>query len=382
MSGPRLNSQLLQVPLYVPGRSTEEVRAELGLDEVIKLASNESPVGPSSQAVMAAQAMLEQAHRYPGIAEAQLRHQLAEQLGHGLEADQIVTGNGATDVIHRITQAFVFDGGNTVMSQVTFPMYAIATNIFGGTPRRVPAAADFQQDLAAMASQIDEDTRLVYLCSPNNPTGQIIPQAEVKAFMAQVPEHVVVLFDESYHDFVTDPDYPETLAYVQQERPVLVLRSFSKSAGLANMRVGYAIGPKTLTNYVRRTQLPFHTSAIALTAASASLDDLEFRRRIKEAVVSGREFLHTALCQLGLDCLPSQTNFVLIVDPPTGAAALTESLLRQGIIVRAMGGFGMPNAVRISVGSLADNVKCITAMKRVLSEAGHAQPIVETESVR
>ncbi len=374
MSGPRLNSQLLQVPLYVPGRSTEEVKAALGLDEVIKLASNESPVGSSSQALLAAQAMLEQAHRYPGIAESQLRHRLAERLGHGLEADHIVTGNGATDVIHRITQAFVFDGGNTVMSQATFPMYHIATTIFGGTSRRVPAAADYQQDLVAIAGQIDDDTRLVYLCSPNNPTGQIIPQARVDAFMAQVPDHVVVLFDESYYDFVTDPDYPDTLSYVQTGRPVLVLRSFSKSAGLANMRVGYAIGPTTLTNYVRRTQLPFHTSAIALAAASASLDDLDFRERIKEAVVSGREYLCTALHQLGLNCLPSQTNFVLVVDPPTGAAALTESLLHQGIIVRAMGAFGVPNAVRISVGSPAENVKCIAAMKRVLQDAGQAQP--------
>lgn len=366
MSGPRLNANLLKVPLYIAGRSVEDVKEEMQLEEVIKLASNESPVGPSMMAVQAAQRSLAEAHRYPGAAERKLRCKLAERLGDDIAEDNIITGNGATDVIHRITQAFVFDGGNTVMSRTTFPMYRISTTAFGGTPRQVEPSSEYKQDLAAMARQIDHDTRLVYLCSPNNPTGHIITQDEADEFMAQVPEYVVVLFDESYHDFVTAPDYADSLAYVKQQRNVFVLRSFSKSAGLANLRVGYAIGPATLTDYVRRTQLPFHTSTVALDAAIASLDDDEYHARSREAVIAGRQFLHAALRDMGLTCYASQANFVVIVDPPHEPEMIAQALLRLGVIVRVMAAFGLPNAFRASVGSQRDNERFIDALKSVL----------------
>lgn len=369
MSGPRLNTNLFKVPLYIAGRSVEDVKEEMHLDEVIKLASNESPVGPSMVAVQAAQQALLKAHRYPGVAERDLRRKLAECLGHNLAEENIVTGNGATDVIHRITQAFVFDGGNTLMSRATFPMYRISTTAFGGTPRQIEPTSEYRQDLEEMARQIDQDTRIVYLCSPNNPTGHIITQAEADDFIAQLPEHVVVLFDESYHDFVTAPDNANSLAYVKQQRNVFVLRSFSKSAGLANLRIGYAIGPATLADYVRRTQLPFHTSTVALAAAIASLDDASYRARSKEAVITGREFLYTALRDMGLTCYPSQANFVVIVDPPCEPEAIAQALLRRGLIIRTMAAFGLPNAFRVSVGSQQANVKFIDALKAVLDEA-------------
>jgi histidinol-phosphate aminotransferase len=369
MTGPRFNANLLQVPLYIAGKSVEEVEEELGLEEVIKLASNESPIGPSPKATEAARQMLAEAHRYPGAAEHHLRFKVAEHLGRGLSEEHIITGNGGTDVIHRITQAFVFDGGNTVMSRATFPMYRISTTAFGGTPRQVEPASDYSHDLAEMVRQIDDDTRIVYLCSPNNPTGNIITQAEADAFMARVPGHVVVLFDESYHDFVTEPGCADSLAYIKEGRNVLALRSFSKTAGLANMRVGFAVGPIRLTNYIRRTQLPFHTSAVALAAAVASLEDEDYLARSKQAVIEGREYLFTALSQLGLTCFPSQTNFVVIVDPPMKASALVQSLLYRGIIVRLMDAFGMPNALRVSVGRQSENERFIDVLKTVLNEA-------------
>ncbi len=338
----------------------------MGLDEVIKMASNESPVGPSPMAAAAARAALTQAYRYPGIGERNLRRKLAGRLGRGLTADNIVIGNGGTDVLRMIAQAFVFNGGNTVMCRASFPMYRIATDTFGGEAQQVEPTPDLRHDLPAMADQINADTRIVYLCSPNNPTGHIIPQAEAKAFMARVPAHVVVVFDESYCDFVTEPDYADSLAYVAEGRNVLVVRSFSKSAGLAGLRCGYVVGRQELADYVRHTQLPFHTSDVVLAAASASLDDVDFLREIREAVANGRAYLYHAICDLGLTCLPSQANFITILDPPMGANELAAAVLQRGYIVRAMGAFGLPNGVRVSVGTRAENEKFVAVLREVI----------------
>lgn len=367
MDSPRLNPNLLKVPLYVAGRSVEDVKNELGLDEVTKLASNESPIGPSPMAVEAAQAMLKQAHRYPGITDWDLRSKLADRLGVDLDAHHLITGNGGTDILRMITQAFVFDGGNTIMSRVTFPMYRILTGAFGGTACQVDAAIDYGHDLAAMAAQIDEDTRLVFLCTPNNPTGQIITQAEADAFMDNVPDHVVVVFDESYYDYVTDPDFAHSLRYIKEGRNVFVVRSFSKTAGLANMRVGYAIGPQQLVNYVRHAQLPFHTGAVALTAAYASLDDDDYHQQHLRTVLAGRSLLTDALSDMGLCCLSGQANFVLLTHLPMAPNKMVEKLLQQGFIVREMAAFGMPDAIRITVGAPTENERFLAAMEVVLA---------------
>lgn len=367
-NSPRFNQKLLDVPLYVAGASVEEIKERLGLDEVTKLASNESPLGPSPLAIAAAQQMLAQGHRYPGIIELTLRQKLAARLAPWVTEQHILTGNGGTDVLRMITQAFVFEGGNTVMCRATFPMYHIFTTMFGGTPRFVAPKYDYRHNLAAIAALADNDTRLVYLCSPNNPTGQIITQTEADAFLSLLPDNVVVVFDESYRDFVTDPAYADTLAYVKQKRNVLIVRSFSKSAGLANFRVGYAIGPAVLVDYIRHAQMPFNTSAIALAAAIASLDDESYLARHRALVLAEREYLASALSDLRLKVLPSQANFIAIVDPPLEPALLTEALLRAGFIVRAMAAFGLPNAVRITVGTPEQNAKFVAALKMVLEQ--------------
>lgn len=367
-NSPRFNQKLLDVPLYVAGASVEEIKERLGLDEVTKLASNESPLGPSPLAIAAAQQMLAQGHRYPGIIELTLRQKLAARLAPWVTEQHILTGNGGTDVLRMITQAFVFEGGNTVMCRATFPMYHIFTTMFGGTPRFVAPKPDYRHNLAAIAALVDDDTRLVYLCSPNNPTGQIITQTEADAFLSLLPDNIVVVFDESYRDFVTDPAYADTLAYVKQKRNVLIVRSFSKSAGLANFRVGYAIGPAVLVDYIRHAQMPFNTSAIALAAAIASLDDESYLARHRALVLAEREYLASALSDLRLKVLPSQANFIAIVDPPLEPALLTEALLRAGFIVRAMAAFGLPNAVRITVGTPEQNAKFVAALKMVLEQ--------------
>ncbi|HEX6387319.1 MAG TPA: histidinol-phosphate transaminase [Anaerolineae bacterium] len=372
MTAPRFNPHLLEVPLYIAGKSIDEVKEELGLAAVVKLASNESPIGPSPLAIQAAQRLLAEAHHYPGVADCNLRRKLAARLGYGLAEDNILLANGGTDALRMITQAFVFDGGNTVMSQVTFPMYRILTVAFGGTPKIVAPSPDYGHDLATMAGQLDEDTRIVFLCSPNNPTGDILTQAQVDHFLAAVPEHVVVVFDESYYDYVADPRYAQSLSSVEAGRNVLVLRSFSKSAGLANLRVGYVIGPAVLVEYIRHTRLPFHVGDIALAAASASLDDTEYHRQGRQAVLEGRAYLLAALRQLKLCCLPSQANFVTILDPPLEVTTLVQALLRKGIIVRPLDAFGLPNGIRVSVGTQADNEKFIQALANALPEATYS----------
>jgi histidinol-phosphate aminotransferase len=355
----------------VAGKSIDEVKEALGLEEVIKLGSNESPIGPSPLAVEAAEQMLAEAHHYPGVVDRDLRRKLASQLGYGLGEENILLANGGTDALRIVTQAFVFDGGNTVMSQVTFPMYRILTAAFGGQARIVPPLPDYRHDLEAMAGQIDHDTRIIFLCSPNNPSGDIITQAEANRFLAAVPEHVLVLFDESYCDFVTDPCYAESLVYVAARRNVLVVRSFSKSAGLANLRVGYLIGPADLVSYLRHACLPFHVGDIALAAAAASLDDTEYHCRGRQVALEGRAYLQAALSRLHLCCLPSQANFVTIVEPPLPAAVLADALLRRGMIVRPMAAFGLPNGLRVTVGTQADNEKFIHALRDELAAHGY-----------
>jgi histidinol-phosphate aminotransferase len=374
MSEPRLSPALQQVPLYVAGRSVEEVRAELGLDEVIKLASNESPIGPSPLAMEAARQALAEAHRYPGVADHELRAKIASQLGHGLSEANLVTGNGGTDILRMIVQAFVFDGGNAIMSQVTFPMYRILAGGAGGEARIVPPQPDLSHDLEAMVERVDDDTRLIFLCTPNNPTGHIFDQATADWLMARLPDHVVAVFDESYCAYVADGLYADSLGYVASSRPVLVVRSFSKSAGLANLRVGYAIGPMGLMSYLQRTRLPFHVGDIALLAAAASMDDYAYQDAHQLAVRRGRDYLVSAMGALGLDCRSGEANFVLLVDPPGGATFVVEALLRQGIIVRGMAGFGLPNAIRITVGNQAANERLIAALRRVVQPA---VPVVE-----
>jgi histidinol-phosphate aminotransferase len=342
------------------------VKQELGLEEVIKLASNESPLGPSPLALEAARQALEQAHRYPGQAEAQLQRKLASRLDPALSEQNILVGNGASDILRMISQAFLFEGGNAIMSQPTFLMYRILTTMYGGTARFVPSTADYRHNLAAMADQIDSETRLVFLCSPNNPTGEIITRQEAETFMAGLPDHVVVIFDEAYCDFVTAPDYADSLGYVKAGRNVLTVRTFSKIAGLATMRVGYAIGPRSLIEYLRHARLPFQTGAVGLKAAAASLDDAAYLSRYRQLVAEERQFLQSTLAQMGLTVLPSQANFITIVDPPLAPTLLAEKLLQQGIIVRPMAAFGLPNGVRVTLGTHQDNLKFIEALQLVL----------------
>jgi histidinol-phosphate aminotransferase len=373
MNGLMLNPQLLLVPLYVAGKSPEQVRQELGLGEVLKLGSNENALGPSPLAIAALRDVLADVHRYPGIAEYDLRHKLVTYYRNGLAEQHFIVGSGATDVLRVIAQAFLFEGGESVTCRVTFPLYALLTTMYGGRAIRVDPRPDYHFDLPAMADAVTAQTRIVWLCSPNNPTGFVLSQREVDEFMERLPEHVVVVFDEAYHDYVTDLDYADSLRYVRQGRNVIVVRSFSKSAGLANLRVGYGIAHPELIEYLMHAVLPFNTGALPMVAAAASLDDHTFRRRSRELVQRERAFLYARMWELGLTCLPSQGNFLLVIDPPLGAPVLVDALLQQGVIVRPMAGFGLPNAFRVTVGQREQNEQFLATLRTVLAEVPVAQ---------
>ncbi len=372
MTALRLNPNLLKVPLYIAGKSVEEVQEELGLEDVLKLASNENALGPSPLALAAAQRALAEAHRYPGLADRDLRRRLGPLAHPSFDERYILVGNGATDLIRLITQAFIFDGGEMVTCSLTFPLYHICATMFGGRPLLVPPGPNLSFDLPAMAAAIGPDTRVVFLCTPNNPTGLICRQAEVEAFLERVPDHVLVVFDESYRDFVDDPDLPDPARYVAAGRNVAVIRSFSKSAGLANLRVGYAIARPELVEYLGRAMPPFNTGTPALAAANASLDDKDYAERSRRLVHGELRRLYEALDALDVTYVRSHANFVLLTCLPVEGSRLAEQLTRRGVIVRAMGGWGLPNAIRVSVGAPEHNDRFTAALRAELASLnGH-----------
>jgi histidinol-phosphate aminotransferase len=371
MKNLRLNSNLLKVPAYIGGKPIEVVQEEYGLTDVIKLGSNESPLGPSPLAVAAFQDALQKAHRYPGIADRRLRYKLAAhynaRFGTALTEGNFLTGNGLTDVLRMIVQAFIFDGGESIYCNPTFPMYPILTQAVGGQAVPVPHH-DYRYNLSAMAEAINHNTRLLFICNPNNPTGTTVACDEVQAFMKRVPPSAAVVFDESYYDFVEDPHYSNALDYVQAGQDnVIVLRGFSKSYGMANLRIGYAIATAPMIEYLSHAQLVFNTGDATLYAAAAALDDHAYLRAAQELIWCEKQFLYQGLSDLELSYVPTQANFMLLIHLPRDVKTINEEMLRRGVIIRPMGGFGMPDAIRVTIGTRAENERLLQAFAEVLA---------------
>ena len=368
MTGLQLNPHLLKVPLYIAGKSIEEVQEELRLDEVVKLGSNENPLGPSRMALEAAEKMLPEAHRYPNYWEKALRRKLGPTIDPTFTEANILIGNGGCDVLRMIAHGFMSEGGETITASATFPMFAILTTMFGGRTIEAPLTPDYGFDLPAMQKAVTPATRLIFLCTPNNPTGTIVKQHEADEFIAGVPEHVAVVFDESYLGFSTDPGHVNSIEYIKQGRNAIAVRSFSKKAGLANMRVGYAIGQPELIEYLHHAQMPFNTGSMSLAAAVASLDDRDYDRRSTQLVQEEREDLYQSFDALDLNYVKSQANFVLLVNLPMNAKALADAILRRGVIIRWAGTMGLPDAVRVTVGTREQNEKFVATLQTVLEE--------------
>jgi histidinol-phosphate aminotransferase len=349
---------------YQPGKPTDEVQRELGLERVVKLASNEGPFGPFPAAREALERGFAELNRYPDGGFYRLRNALAER--HGVEPENVTPGAGADGVVMCLSLACLDPGDEVVCGTPTFPSYAIDALKLGAAVRATPLR-DFRYDVEALLEAITPRTKLVYVCNPNNPTGAMVPRGELDAYFERVPPHVLTVLDEAYFEYVEDADYPDGIEeYVKRGRRALVLRTFSKIYGLAGLRVGYGVGPSDVVSTIRKVQNAFDVTQPAQDAALASLGDLAEIERRRAANAAGRMQLERGLAELGLSAAPAAGNFVY-ADLGRDAAPTFEALLREGVIVRPLHGFGAPEAIRITVGTADENRFCLEALARVLA---------------
>jgi histidinol-phosphate aminotransferase len=359
----KVPAHIRSIPLYVPGKPIEEVERERGIQHSIKLASNENPLGPSPKALAALQRSLAGVHRYPDSAGYELIRKLAAR--HRLEPSQIVLGNGSDEIISMLARVFLQPGDEVIMPQPSFQMYEIETRAAAALPVQVPLQ-HLRTDLEAMAARLTARTRIVFVNAPHNPTGSLVTRPELEAFMAQLPDGVVLALDEAYIEFVRDPAGPDSLDYVRAGRPVVGLRTFSKAYGLAGLRIGYGIMPPDVADMLSRVRPPFNVNLPAQAAAAAALDDEAFLIETLQVVHQGVDFLQRALADLGLSAQPTQANFLMVRVPGDGQQFF-ERLLDRGVIVRPLASYGFRDCIRVSVGRPEENRRFIEALKQVLA---------------
>ncbi len=352
-----------QLTPYVPGKSIEEVRRELGLSRIIKLASNENPLGPSPRAVQAMVKELQEVHVYPNGKDRQLREAIADRCG--LKPEMVIFSNGEDNILTLITQAFLETGEESVVASITFHAYTTATIIAGGRVCPVPLK-DYTHDLEAMLEAINEKTKLVFICNPNNPTGTMVTKGQADWFMERVGDEVLVIFDEAYGEYADRDQYPDAVRYVKEGRNVLVLRTFSKLFGLAGVRVGYALGKPDLIRALAAVREPFAVDRIGQAGALAVLEDEEYIRRSKEVNRDGKEFLYRELDRMGLSYVPTQANFIL-VDTGKKAELVHEAMQREGVIIRPAHHWGLKTKIRVTIGTREQNQWFISALQKVLA---------------
>jgi len=346
---------------YKPGKPIEALEREYGVSSIIKLASNENPLGASPRALAAIRASEAEIHRYPDGNGYQLKQALAKHLQ--VNPDQLTLGNGSNEILELLARTFVTPDDEVLFSQHAFAVYPIVTQAVGATASIAPAK-NFGHDLEAMAERISQRTRLVFIANPNNPTGTWLTRAEIKSFLSTVPENVIVAVDEAYFEYVEEPDYPDATAYLAGHPNLVVTRTFSKIYGLAGLRIGYGVSSPAIADLLNRARQPFNTNMLAQKAATAALEDTEFMRKSRETNRAGYRWLSGELQRLGLFCIPGVGNFISFrVDD---APAVYEALLRLGVIIRPVEDYGMPGFLRVTIGSEQENARFIGALSQVL----------------
>ena len=354
---------LKKISPYKPGRPIEEVARVLGLKgEIIKLASNENPMGPSPLAVQALKNALVESNLYPDDSCFHLKKKLAERMG--VEPGNIFVGNGSVEILPLITLAYLGPEHSAVASQSAFIWFKIAAQIAAGELVEVPMK-DYRHDLKAMLKAITNNTRLVFIANPNNPTGTIVTRAEVEDFFKNVPEEVLVVMDEAYFEYIDDPDYPESLRYLREGRNILILRTFSKVYGLAGVRLGYGMAPPEVIASLSKLRISFSVNLLSQVAGMAALDDHTHVEKSRATNAAGKKYLYEAYRKLGLFYLPTYANF-LFVDFGKDSQVVFESLQKKGIITRTIKEYGFPHALRITIGTEDQNRKLIKALGEML----------------
>lgn len=355
---------------YQAGKPIEELQRELGLKNIVKLASNENPLGPSELAVAACRKAADGIYLYPDSSGFELKKKLAEK--YSVTPAQITLGNGSNDVLDLIARAFLEPGKSAVFSAHAFVVYPIAVQACGARAIVTPAKA-WGHDLDAMLAAIEDDTRVIFIANPNNPTGTWVDKTSLEHFLDAVPEDVIVVLDEAYTEYVTEAEFPNGLDYLERYPNVVVTRTFSKAYGLAGLRVGYSISSPAICDLLNRVRAPFNVSTVALAAAEASLNDEAYLQESRRVNAAGLKQLGEGLDTLGLEWIPSVGNFIAF-KVPADAAQVYQGLLRAGVIVRPVGVYAMPDFLRVSVGLESENQRFLEALPPVLDALASGAP--------
>ncbi len=356
----KVHQNIASLAPYVPGKPIEELERELGIARAVKLASNENPIGPSPKALAVLSEAAQSLNRYPDGGAQRLRDALAQRWK--LTPDQVILGNGSDEIIGMLARAFLSPGEEAILADQTFVIYKMEVTAAHGVPMVVPVK-DWRHDLPKMAEAITDRTRLLFLCNPNNPTGTMVSAAEVEALMARLPDHVIVVFDEAYYEYVAHRDYPDSLRYVKDGRHAIALRTFSKIYGLAGLRIGYGLTTPEIAGYLNRVRPPFNANSLAQRAALAALKDEEHVSRSRALNQAEKDVLRAGLTALGFTPVPSETNF-LFFDVGRDGRRVFEALLREGVIVRHIEG----RMLRVSIGLPEENQLFLQALTKVLTQ--------------
>lgn len=351
---------------YVQGRSIEEAQAISGMEEILKVGSNENVLGASPKAKAAIAEALAELHLYPDHQEDILLEKLAVRIGGGITPSHLVSGNGSCDVLRMIVQAFIKPGKKSLIAAPTFGMYELLTELFGGESVFVPLK-DFTIDLARLAAAVDDKVGLIFVCNPNNPTGTIITHEQANTFMKEIPEGPVTVFDEAYKEFVENPDFPRVTEFINEGYPVLVTRTFSKLYGLASMRVGYGFGREDLMEQVRHNKLHFNSGRLAYLGAAAAVDDEEHIVESFQMVKEGRQYYYQAFDEINIQYLPTESNFIFLTGLPMDANYICEEAMKLGVILRPTSPFGLPDNIRITIARPAENERVVEVLNEIIS---------------
>jgi histidinol-phosphate aminotransferase len=361
------NQGIANIAPYQTGKPIDELKRELGLDHIVKLASNENPLGCSMSATRAIRDEITDVGRYPDGSGYQLKQKIVETFN--VEMAQITLGNGSNDILELVARTFISPEDTVVYSQHAFAIYALATQAVGATGIEVPAK-NYGHDLVAMAQAVREDTRVVFLANPNNPTGTWFAESDFETFMQTVPERVLVVLDEAYVEYF--PQYFNSLKFLGTYPNLLISRTFSKAYGLASLRVGFALASPQVTDLINRVRQPFNVNSFALAAATASLGDQDFLNQTRTLNHAGMAQLESGCTALGLSWIPSRANFLSIcvnTDVERQGTQVFQDLLKLGVIVRPIAGYGMPEYIRVSIGTFTENKRFLEALSQVIQAA-------------
>ncbi len=356
-----VRKNIFKVNAYIAGKPIEETKRQFGLKDVIKLASNENPLGPSPKAVAAIRKAASGVNRYPDSQGFYLKKKLAKVLG--VKPENIVLGNGSDELIDIIMKTFVEEDENIVTADTTFLEYEIIASVNNRKITKVPLRY-FKYDLESIKKNIDKQTKLVFIANPNNPTGTYVTKFELDDFLRGLPDNCIIVLDEAYDAFIDVNDFPNMLNGFKNKK-IILLKTFSKSYGLAGLRIGYAVLNEELAGYMERVRQPFNINLLAQAGAIAAIEDEEFLRKTRKTVLEGKKYLYDNLKKLGLAYVPSVANFILI-DAGQDGVELFNKMLRFGVIVREMKQYGLKNFIRVTIGTKRENERFIKVLKKIL----------------